>query len=235
MGVYPQDSFLMKQTLYAVVLLLLLPLTVLAQPDPATPDGENLMVPESWKVRLDHQNQDIVVGANKDSVDVFFVNMTPGWHITTGPAAIFYHPDLVADANYTLESTIHLFDPGNRREAYGLFMGGQNLEGDEVMYDYFLLRNSGEFLIKRRMGSETSLLQDWTASEAVNTFGPETESSVENHLRVDVHEETVIFSVNGTEVASVPRDQVMTDGIAGLRINHALDVHVSNLKVTPHE
>ena len=224
----------MKRVLFTVTLLFL-PFSVMAQPDPATPDGENLMVPESWQVRLDRPNPDVVIGADGESADIFFVNMTPGWHITTGPAAIFYHPELVAEESYTVEATIHLFDPGERREAYGVFMGGQNLDGDEITYDYFLLRNTGEFLLKRRSGSETSIIQDWTGSDAVNTFGPDTESSVENHLRVDVHEETVTFSVNGTEVASTSRDQVMTDGIAGLRINHALNVHVSDLKVTPHE
>ncbi|MCY4000882.1 MAG: hypothetical protein OXF84_08780 [Bacteroidetes bacterium] len=224
----------MKHVLLALIVMAY-PLATIAQVDPSVADGENLMVPESWKVRLDHSSPDAVIGAVPDSVDIFFVNMTPGWHITTGPAAIFYHPDLMAEGNYVLESILHLFDPGSRREAFGIFMGGHDLEGDEIMYDYFLLRNSGEFLIKRRTGSETSLIQDWTASDSIVTFGPETESSVKNHLRVDVLSDTVTFSVNGTEVASAPRDQVMTDGVAGLRINHALNVHVSDLKVTPLE
>ncbi len=215
--------------------ILFLPLAAIAQMDPATPDGENLGTPETWKVRLDRPDPEAVIGADSDSADVFFVNMTPGWHITTGPAGIFYHPDAVVEGNYTLEATIHLFDPGERREAYGVFMGGQNLEGDDISYDYFLLRNTGETLIKRRTGAETSVIRDWTASEAVGTFGPDTESSVKNHLLVNVGSETVTFSVNGTEVASTPRDQVMTDGVVGLRINHALNVHVSDLKVTAHE
>jgi len=117
----------MKRIL-CIATLLLLPLVGLAQLDPAIPDGENLMMPESWKVRLDRPNPDIMIGADQDSVDIFFVNMTPGWHITTGPAAIFYHPDMIAASNFTLETTIHLFDPGERREAYGVFMGGQYLE-----------------------------------------------------------------------------------------------------------
>ncbi len=214
---------------------LFVPLVVMAQPNPAIPDGENLNVPESWNVRLDHSNPDAVIGAVQDSVDIFFVNMTPGWHITTGPAAIFYHPDQIADGNYTLESTIHLFDPKERREAYGIFMGGQNLEDDDIMYDYFLLRNSGEYLIKRRIGSETSIIQDWTTSESIHMFGSDTENSVENHLQVDVHDDLITFLVNGTVVSSMSRDQVMTIGTVGLRINHALNVHVSDLKVTPHE
>ena len=215
--------------------LFLLPFVSMAQVDPLMPDGENLKVPESWKVRLDRPNPDVVISADQDSSDIFFVNMTPGWHITTGPAAIFYHPDMTAGKNYQLESTIYLFDPGERREAYGVFMGGQNLEEDDLVYDYFLLRNTGEFLIKRRTGSETSIIQDWTVSEAVGTFGHETGSSVENHLRVEVHEDTVTFFVNGTEVATTARDQVRTDGIVGLRINHALNVHVGDFKVTSYE
>lgn len=224
----------MKRFLLAATVLFL-PLAVMAQVDPATPDGENLKTPESWKVRLDRPNPEVVIGSDADSVDIWFVNMTPGWHITTGPAGIFYHPDAMAEGNYTLEASIHLFDPGERLEAYGVFMGGQNLEGDDISYDYFLLRNSGETLIKRRTGAETSIIQDWTASDAVGTFGPETDGSVKNDLLVNVGSETVTFSVNGTEVASAARDEVMTDGVVGLRINHALNVHVSNLKVTAQE
>lgn len=224
----------MKHVLFTATALFL-PFAVMAQPDSATPGGENLVVPESWEVRLDQPDPEVVIGSDVDSVDIYFVNMTPGWHITTGPAAIFYHPEMTADGNYTLESTIHLFDPEDRQEAFGVFMGGQDLGGDDIRYDYFLLRNSGEFLLKRRNGSETSLIQDWSTSDAVNTFGPDTGSSVENHLRVDVLEDTVTFSINGTEVASAPRDKVMTGGIVGIRVNHALNVHVSDLKVTPHE
>ncbi len=46
--------------------------------------------------------------------------------------------------------------------AYGLFVGGQDLEGDDQKYLYFLIRRSGEFLIKTRAGDETSVVHPWT-------------------------------------------------------------------------
>lgn len=223
------------QRLLVLAIILAVPLTAFAQPDPNAPEGENLTTPPTWEVRLDRPNPEATVGSEQGEVDIWFVNMTPGWHITTGPAAIFYHPESTASGNYRLEATIHLFDPGERLEAYGVFMGGTDLEGDEIAYDYFLLRNNGEFLIKRRTGAETSVIHEWTAAESVGVYGPETESSVANNLAVDVGETEVVFSVNGAEVATVPRDSVHTDGIAGLRINHALNVHVSTLSITPVE
>lgn len=223
------------QRFLAVLMLLAAPSLVIAQPDPNEPEGDNLTTPPTWKVRLDRPNPEATIGSEEGEVDIWFVNMTPGWHITTGPAAIFYHPESMATGNYRLEATIHLFDPGERLEAYGVFMGGTDLEGDDIAYDYFLLRNTGQYLIKRRTGSETSIIQDWSDAESVAVYGPDTESSVENHLAVNVMEAEVVFSVNGIDVATVPRDSVHTEGLAGLRINHALNVHVSGLSVTPLE
>ena len=223
------------QRLIAALLIAAVPFVTYAQPDPNNPEGENLTTPPSWKVRLDRPNPEATIGSEEGEVDIWFVNMTPGWHITTGPAAIFYHPESMASGNYRLEATIHLFDPGERLEAYGVFMGGSDLEGDDIAYDYFLLRNNGEHLIKRRTGTETSVIQDWTAAESVGVYGPDTEGSVANHLEVEVGESEVVFSVNGTEVARTARENVHTEGTAGLRINHALNVHVSTFSITPLE
>ena len=52
-----------------------------------------------------------------------------------------------------------------------------------------------------------------------------------NALTVEVGADKVRFLVNGTEVASQPRSQVDTNGIAGLRINHNLNVQVEGFGV----
>ncbi len=211
----------------------LLTLPIYAQPDPQKPEGENMATPPTWVVRTDQPMPDLTVGSAKDSVDIWFVNMTPGWHITTGPAAIFYHPYSIADGLYRIETTIHLFDPGERREAYGLFFAGKDLDTDEITYDYFLLRNTGEFLIKRRVGAETVVINNWTAHDAIATYGPDSESAVENQLAVVNGPNDVIFWVNNQLVARLPHSEVNTQGTYGLRINHALNVHVSALKAMP--
>ena len=228
----------MRRSLLACVLALV-PMLSLAQegaprPDPQSPVGENLQVPPDWSVRLDKPDPAFELtadgkGAGKSAI--YFVSMTPGWHITTGPRAIFYHPGSSASGDFHAESQIHLFDPGERREAFGIFFGGRDLDTDSLEYDYFLLRNSGEFLIKSRRGDETSVIRDWTPHDSIVTYGPETEGTATNVLGITVAGDSVRFLVNGETVAEVARDEVSTDGLLGFRVNHHLNLHISTLTV----
>lgn len=202
-----------------------------SRPDPNVPSGENNAVPVDWMVRLDRPSDDVTIGADKDAADIFFVNMTPGWHVTSGPAAIYYHPASVAEGEYAANMDVHLFDPGQRNEAFGFFIGGSNLDGEDLVYDYFLIRNSGEYLIKRRNGSETEMIQDWTSHESINRYTAESEGSVLNELSVEVRSEDVGFRINGEEVVALSASDIMSDGVVGLRVNHALNLHVSNLEI----
>ncbi len=216
-------------------LLLFLSSAVFAQkgPDGSKPQGENLKVPEGWEWRFDRPNPEIKVGSDPESADIFFVNMTPGWHLTSGPAGIYYHPDNKAEGDFTLSSTIYLFDTkGRNREAFGLFIGGNDLKEDDQTYIYFLIRNTGEFLIKRRTGSETSNIQQWTKSDAINLFTDETESSAQNDFEVKVSDDELVFSINGSKLASINKGEFDTDGHYGFRVNHSINLHISNLTKT---
>jgi len=202
------------------------------RPDPRDPQGENMKTPPTWKVRLDRPNPEVTVGS-EEGVDIWFVNMTPGWHVTTGPAAIFWHPASTAEGIYRASTTIHFFDPKGHLEGYGLFFGGADLEQEGQSYSYFLLRNDGKFLIKKRRGAATEVVQDWTPHPGIARYGPESKSSERNVLVVEVREDAVDFFVNGQKVASQPRARLPADGVVGLRINHHVNVHVSDLAVTP--
>src|SRR5688572_27530557 len=108
-------------------------------PDPKVPQGANLDIPAGWKVRPDIADPKLVVHKEPDGEGIYFVNMTPGWHITTGPAAIFYHPASSAKGDYRIEAKIHFFKPeSGHREGYGVFFGGTSLEDAEQSYAYFL-------------------------------------------------------------------------------------------------
>jgi|SRR5688500_3422424 len=203
-----------------------------AAPDPKTPQGKNLEVPVGWTVRLDKPDPAVVIGSGKKA-GIFFVNMTPGWHVTTGPSAIFYHPESVAKGQSRIEAVIHLFAPqGRHREAFGIFFGGADLDGANQAYDYFVIRNSGEFLIKRRNGGETPVLHPWTKSAAIvpHTEGKE---SVKNVLAVEAGSDNARFFINGELVATLPRADVRLDGIVGLRVNHHVNLHVEDLSIRP--
>lgn len=201
----------------ALVLLSFLPSLADAQEEPTRPEG--------WVHRFDHP------GADASGLD--FVAMPPGWHVTTGPAAILYDPSTRAGGTFRLESEIFLFDPGERREAFGVFFGGSDLEGPEVAYDYFLIRRTGEYLVKRRRGDETEVLREWTRHPAILRWEDREEggATVRNVLAVEAGAEEVRFLVNGETVATLLADEVRTEGVVGLRVNHGLNLHVARLDV----
>lgn len=204
------------------------------RPDPKAPAGAELAVPEGWQVLLDRPDDSMVVGA-EPSADVFFVNMTPGWHATTGPAALFWHPGSTAEGLYRVELVVHLFDPKGGNEGYGLFVGGRQVEGGERAWDALLVRNSGEYRLLGTEGRFVEVLRDWTADPAILRFPPESagneEASVQNVLAVEVDLESVYFEINGARVAQLSREEINTDGVVGFRLGEGVNLHVSDLKV----
>lgn len=203
--------------------------TLLTTAPPAPAQEGNLQVPGGWEFRLDDPDPDVELVAHEDpaSGEIRFVTMEPGWHVTTGPRVILYRPEDQARGDYRTEATFHLFDPGRRNEAYGLFVGGRDLQSADQRYLYFLIRRSGEFLVKVRDGAETRVVTDWTAHDAIVPFTDDTEDTATNTLAVGRTGDTLHFYVNGAEVSSHPVGELPVDGVVGWRINHALNLHVS--------
>jgi hypothetical protein len=183
--------------------------------------AQELERPSDWQVRFDRPSM-------PDST-LYFVTMTPGWHITTGPAGILYDPARTAAGEYRIKSEIFLF-PGERREGFGVFLGGRNLADDDQSYLYFLIRKDGQYLIKRREGAKTSTIQPWTAHSAIEQHDGG-EGTAKNVLEIDVGRSEIGFVVNGVKVTAIPRTELAADGVVGLRVNHNLNLHVSELTV----
>jgi hypothetical protein len=197
-------------------------LSAQAQPEHKTGGNEG-KVPLGWKIRADAGTD---THGGKDTLS--FVQMTPGYHVTTGPGAIMWAPDSAATGAYSVDATIFLFPTkGRDQEGYGIFVGGQDLDTERQRYTYFLLRNDGKYLIKQRQGAKTTVLKDWTALPAIKVQAGA--DAMRNDLRIVAGATSVSFLVNGTEAASLPRGQVAPDGIFGLRLNHAVNAHVSKV------
>jgi len=208
----------MPRAFMAVMLLAGAPFSVAAQ------DFDR---PEGWKVRFDQD------GATESDLEMF-VSMPPGWHVTSGPAAIYWHPEESASGNYRVEMEVYLFDPGARREGFGLLFGGRNLENGDQRYSYFLIRNGGEFIVKKREGAEAPTVQPWTRHEAILSYADRgSDASVRNVLVVEVDSRRVRLSVNGDTVWEGARDELDVEGAFGFRVNHGLNLHVARLDHTP--
>jgi hypothetical protein len=189
--------------------------------------AQDFELPDGWNLRFDRPGQ------SEADLEAF-VEMPPGWHVTSGPAAIYWGPDMEASGNFRAEMEVFLFDPGERREAFGMFVGGKNMDGDAIEYTYFLLRNGGQYIIKRREGVDAPTVRPWTSHEAIKSYADRGEdASVKNTLVIEANGDAVSFSVNGAEVASVSRSEAGMDGVFGFRVNHALNLHISKVEVTP--
>lgn len=180
-------------------------------------------MPPGWKMRLDK--------AGASAAEFRFWTMPPGWHITAGLAGIVYDPAKTAKGTYRLESETFLF-PGEHLEGFGFFFGGKNLDQASQSYTYFLIRKDGRYLVKACESDQTRTIVPWTAHAAIV---PHTgaKGTAKNILAVEVGAESVDFLVNGQKVTSLPRAQLSTDGIVGLRVNHHVNVHITTLDVTP--
>lgn len=186
-----------------------------------TVSGQGVTV-DGWQARLDSGRGDVN--------DLMFMPMGGGFHVTTGPHAIFWNPSNTGSGTYTVSASFAQTKPSSHPNSFGLFIGGQELDGAGQAYTYFLIREDGQFLIKKRMGADTENISDgWTRSDAVNTL--DDNGRARNELSVEVGASNIRFLSNGTELASVPKAGLSVDGVAGVRFSHQLDVHVADFTV----
>ena len=250
LGAGPLRSALLAPVLMGAALLILVLLAVGLFVVPASAQ----ILPAGWQLRADRPD------AALEQVEV--VDMPPGFHITTGPAVILWqdpsggasagasgtadgasYADMeasfatYAEGDYRIEAEYYLFDPGERREAFGFFVGGRDLTTDAQAYTYLLLRNGGEFIFKHRAGADAPTVLPWTAHPAIISYAdrPEGEVSVRNELALERRGRELRLIVNGTEVARTDAANLPLDGIVGLRVNHGLNLHVTRFEVLPLE
>ncbi|HEY9227408.1 MAG TPA: hypothetical protein VIP11_12215 [Gemmatimonadaceae bacterium] len=180
--------------------------------------------PPGWTMKMDPKD------ATKTAK---FVTMGPGFHVTSGGAAIYYNPaDVQGKDNFTVSANFRQTKKAEHPEAYGLIAGGQNLDDPaKQAYYYFVVRQDGSFLINHRAGAEVHKLVDWKPNAAIVKFDDKPNAS--NDLAIRVGSDSVRFLVNNKPVHAISRTQITdASGMVGLRVNHELDVHVANYTVT---
>jgi hypothetical protein len=182
-------------------------------------------LPAGWMGRAD--------GATAKLEDAKFVTMGPGFHVTSGPAAIYWRESNATTGPFTATATFTQTKAPRHAEAYGIFFMGKNLQGADQNYAYFLVRGDGKVMVKHRAGSEVHTILNWTENAAVQKA--DANGKATNTLTVDASKpDSVRLLVNGAEVAALPGSHLgSTNGMVGLRVNHNLDVHIADFSVTP--
>lgn len=187
-----------------------------ADPDNVVAGGGKF--PSGWSARIDR---------DRPADNAVFTTMGNGFHATLGPSGVFYNKDWTKKGNYKVSARFTQTKAPAHPEAYGIFIGGDDLSDPDQEYTYFVVRGTGQYYIATRKGAQVTAVQPWTAHDAVAK--QDAAGKQVNVLGAEVRGDDVIFTVNGTEVARRPKSQVSHEGIFGFRINHNLDVHIDQV------
>jgi hypothetical protein len=202
----------------SVALCLLNVVPAVAQEKAAAP-----AVPPGWTLRLDKSDA---------PAPPKFFPAGDGLHVTSGPAAIYYQPAQHMKGDFRISATFTQTRSPKHPEAVGLFIGGKNLDNAAQEYGYLIVRGDGKYAVKHRAGDEVHIIQDWTEHSGVKK--QDAAGKATNTLAIEAIGAKVRMLVNGAEVQSFERRNFFpTSGLLGMRINHELDVHISDFKVEP--
>jgi hypothetical protein len=188
-----------------------------APKDTGKPTGT---LPEGWKARLDDP------AASLDAVRVTVEKDAVAF--TTGPAGLYYKPDMKAEKDYTLSASLSELKPSATPQPFGLFVAGADLDKDAPRYTAFLIRSDGMFQIESRNGGTTTVIVPWkAAAEMREPKGVKTT----NTLTIRTLQDAIHFLIADKEVHQMPREKAGEDGVAGIRIGSGLNVQVTALDV----
>jgi len=151
-------------------------------------------VPSGFMARLDST----ATGPRGNIAEAKYTKSGDMWEVVTGPHHIVWEAADSASGNYTATARLQQMEAPAHREAYGIFVGGGNLDQPSHRYLYFVVGGTGEYMISRRDSTKVTALKPWTASDAV----PKADASgkVDYTLAVRVAGDSVRFMVNNTQV-----------------------------------
>lgn len=200
-----RNTFLTGCTLAACILIA-----------PTTARTQSLSQPDGWEVRAER-----------------FVAMPPGFHITTSPSVLLYHPGARAEGEFEVATDGFLFR-GDSPHGYGLFVGGRDLADDEATWVSFEIGLDGNWIVRRRefRGQEQGFaVVDLAGPEPGPIVVPGEEPTARNAIAVVAGSERVDFRINDETVTSLPRSELDVDGVTGFRVGAGLNLHLISFTV----
>ena len=163
-------------------------------------------------------------------------------HVTTGPAVTYWNPKNTASGDYTVKATFTETDYmglNDHPHPYGIVIAGNDLGTANQSLLYCTVYGNGTFIV-RGFGPEPFQMggRRPTASDAVHKAEGKGKP-VTQEIAMSVKGDKVSCSINGTEVASYTKTELVapgklksTDGVYGIRFAHNTDAMVSGLQMT---
>jgi hypothetical protein len=163
-------------------------------------------------------------------------------HVTTGPATTYWNPKNVASGTYTVKATFNepkYMNLNSHPHPYGIFIAGNDLGTAQATYLYCAAYGTGTFIV-RGFGPDPFQMNGRRGEAAPSVHKAEGQGSpVTQEIAMSVTPDAVTCSINGTQVASYPKSEVVgagklksTDGVYGIRFAHNTEGTVTGLAVT---
>jgi hypothetical protein len=168
-----------------------------------------------------------------------FAREGDAFHVTTGPAAVYWHPSNRASGDYTVKATFRepkYMNLNDHPHPYGLFIAGNDMGTPQQTLLYCAAYGNGTFIV-RGFGPEPFRLNGprGESNEAVNKASGQGQPVVQE-IALSVKGDKVECAINGKVVASYEKGAVLgpgklksTDGVYGLRFGHNTEVMVTGL------
>ncbi len=162
-------------------------------------------------------------------------------HVTTGPAVAYWNPSDKASGDYTVSATFRepkYMSLNDHPHPYGVFIAGNDMGTDNQTYLYCAAYGNGNFIV-RGFGPAAFQMngREGAASPAVHKAAGK-DQPVEQLIALSVKGNKVSCSINGTEVASYTKAELVapgklksTDGVYGIRFAHNTEGLVTGLAV----
>lgn len=174
--------------------------------------------------------------------DAKLVTMGQGMHVTTGPAIAYWNSSQTATGNYTVKATFaerEYMGLNDHPHPYGIMIGGNDMGTANQSYLYCAAYGNGNFIV-RGFGPAPFQMNGRRGemNEAVNKAAGKGQP-VTQEIAMTVSADKVTCSINGKEVASYPKSEVVgpgklksLDGHFGFRFGHNTDAHISGFGMT---
>lgn len=161
--------------------------------------------------------------------------------IHTGPAMLYWNPANKGTGDFTVSATFtepKYMSSNDHPHPYGVFIGGSNLDKDGTTALYCAAYGRGTFIVREFAPAAVNINGRGAANDAVHKAAGRGEA-VEQTIAMSVKGSRVSCSINGTEVASYTKAELVTagklkstDGIYGIRFAHNTEGMVTGLTVT---
>jgi hypothetical protein len=188
-----------------------------------------------WKGEVDAQS----ASQGRSIKDSKFEQKGDSYHLTIGPAAVYWNPSNTARGDYTVKATFtEAKMTSGHPHPMGLFIGGSKLGTPDQSLMYCTAYRDGTFIVRRFNGNNVTQVARKAPNPAIKKASSPDESVTQEVAWV-VKGGKAECQINGATVASFDKAEIVgagklesTDGVYGIRVSHNMDLTVSNLKMT---